>query len=218
MKNIPFLLLLFFAFKSYSKTPFLSKIDSNYILLFNAQLRADFKTPYEYQFIVFRPEKLSFSLKIAKVNYIGENLSVGINSVGNTKFGIDHVVKGFTFKPGILFPIERNGNSILNIGLNGVFSNITNEVALTNNAVGYNEIYQKSNYLFGAELEFTQMVFFLKYFHLGLSEVIGYKNMNVYNLESYIENYPKMQTYSPAQGYSPIPFYISLSVFLGVNF
>lgn len=218
MKNSLFLLLLVFTFKSYGKTPFIGKIDSNYMFLFSSQLRADFKTPYEYQFIVFRPEKLSFSFKVAKVNYLGENLGVGVNSGSNTKFVFNHVVKGFTFKPGILFAIERNGNSIINLGLNGVFTNITNEVSLTNNAVGYYETYKGSNYLFGAELEFTQMVFFLKYFHLGLSEVIGYKNMNVYNLEGYIGNYPKSQTYAPTQGYSPIPVYISLSAFLGVNF
>jgi len=218
MKNIPFLLLLIFAYKGYSKEPFINKTDSNNKYLYNVQLRIDFKTPFEYQFMFFRPEKFSFSLKIANVNYVGEILGVRVNSYSNNNFGVEHKVKGFTLKPGIHFPIEQNKKSYIFVGLNGVFSYINNEINLSNGAVGYNETFMKSNYLFGAELEFTQMTFILNHFHLGISEVIGYKNMEIYDLESIIENFPKEQIYAPAQGYSPLPVYVSVSVFLGVNF
>lgn len=218
MKNIPFLLLLIFGYKGYSKVPFISITDTNNKYLLNVQLRTDFKTPFEYQFIFFRLEKLSLSLKFANVNYGGEILGVKVNSSGNSNFGIEHKVKGFTLKPGILYPIEQNKKSHIFVGLNGVFSYINNEINLSNNSVGYNETFMKSNYLFGAELEFSQMMFISNHFHLGISEVIGYKNMKIYDLESIIENYPIEQIYAPTQGYSPLSVYVSVSVFLGINF
>lgn len=218
MKYKLVIFLLMFTMNGYGKTPFTSKLDSGYTFLYNVQLRADNKTPFEYQFMILRPQKLSFSFKIANVNYEGENLIVKVNS-NPSNFGFYNQVKGFTVKPGVLLRLEKSKRTQGFIGLHGVVSHITNETNLYYSSSSfYNEKQSKSKFLFGTELELSEMVFFQKYFHAGVSGIIGYKDLNVYDLGDIIENFPKEQDYSPTQGYSSYPVYVTMSIFLGVNF
>jgi hypothetical protein len=82
----------------------------------------------------------------------------------------------------------------------------------------YLESYSNWQMLFGAEIEFIESIYFLNYFHTRASLTSGYKPMRFYNLQNYIYSYLITSNYTPAQGLSPTPIYISITVFLGVKY
>ncbi len=188
------------------------------VLIANVQLRADLITPIESQFAYLRKKNLGFSLKIATSKYTAI-AGLRLNNLFNSYYGFYHNLSVFTFKPGIILPLEITNRKMAYITFNGVVSYVKNEATLYYSSPSlYSEVYKSEQLLLGAEVEVTESINFFKNLNTGFSIALGYKPMEVYNLQGLINNYPTSSYYAPTQGYSPWPIYVSVSAFLGLKY
>ena len=184
--------------------------------LTNIQFRSDLRTPFEYQFSYLRPQKISFYLKYSAINYKVDLMSAVVyygdgNNVNSSK--LINTIKGNTFKLGVMYPITFTKHTLSYIGIGGVISNIDN------NLVAFNKTLTNiSNTLWGAEFELGGVLIFAKRCHIGAIVDIGYKQTNIYKLSDFLKGYNDIETYAPAQGYSPLPYYVSFSALMGLKF
>lgn len=204
--------LIFYIISNYA----LAQADSlKGILIANVQLRSDLRAPIENQFAYLRQKNLGFSVKIAIANYeVMRGLS--LNNLTSLNYGFYHNLRAYTFKPGVILPVEITNRKMAYITFNGVINYIKNEAILYYSSPSlYSEVYSKKQFIFGAEVELTESINLFKNLNTGFSFALGYKPMEVYNLQGLINNYPTSDIYAPAQGYSPWPIYVSVSAFLG---
>lgn len=210
--SIGYILLFVFGLKAASKDSF------DYVkpfILLNIQGRADVRTPLEYQFAYVRPKKLSFSFKYASINYNNELMDIVVYYQGNNVNAslLINAVNGNTFKLGLIYPMSYTKHTLSYVSIGGVITSIDNNLQAFNQ-----NLYTISNTMLGSELELAGILFFAKRYHIGGLVDIGYKQMNIYKIDEIIKDYPARQTYAPAQGYSPIPFYVSVSALIGLKF
>lgn len=160
----------------------------------------------------------SFAIKFGTFSLDERILPVTVVSTIPTKVDHSYHISGGYLKTGWLFYTDLDYDFFLSHGLYLVTSraNHTYSRTVSNQWDSYSISRNAIYYGVGGEYEFTAGLRVLQNFLMSASLQTGYKPMNVYLFEDLVKGMPAYTSYTPGQGYSPWPFYVSLSA--GMSF
>jgi hypothetical protein len=200
----------------------LNKDSSNYFV-YNLNFRADYNAIFEHQVQFLRPNKISFGMKFTHYKYDEISSSVSVKTLDESAYGYGSLVysiTGNTIKPGIIYPIQLTSRQSIYLDLNALVSFTSHDIMLQYSKANSNSyaVGRETKMMeYGLEFGIGYSLKLLKFLYVGSNLSIGYKVSNRKYFDGIFKEISVYKYYTPAQGYSPFPVYLSPSIFIGTR-